>query len=99
MVYGDLSDHESFVKAIKEVDVVISSVGGAQIDNQVKIIAEIKAGNIKRFLPSEFGLDVDRHHAGDCTNFEIDPSFGVEASQLYPEVKYTTVDNYLNAFV
>jgi len=36
---------------------------------------------------------------GDCTNFEIDPSFGVEGSQLYPEVKYTTVDDYLNAFV
>ncbi|KAG4993561.1 hypothetical protein JHK86_030388 [Glycine max] len=33
---------------------------------------------------------------GDC-NYEIDPSFGVEASKLYPEVKYTTVDNYLNA--
>jgi len=36
---------------------------------------------------------------GDCTNFEIEPSFGVEASEIYPEVKYTTVDNYLNAFV
>ncbi|CAI9095121.1 OLC1v1030985C1 [Oldenlandia corymbosa var. corymbosa] len=28
---------------------------------------------------------------GDTTNFEIEPSFGVEASELYPEVKYTTV--------
>ncbi|KAI3726510.1 hypothetical protein L1987_66307 [Smallanthus sonchifolius] len=32
---------------------------------------------------------------GDATNFEIDPSFGVEASELYPEIKYTTVDGYL----
>ena len=39
------------------------------------------------------------HVKGDCTNYEIDPSLGVEASNLYPEVKYTTVDNYLNAFV
>lgn len=36
---------------------------------------------------------------GDQTNFEIEPSFGVEASELYPDVKYTTVDEYLNKFV
>ncbi|KAJ6692705.1 PINORESINOL REDUCTASE-RELATED [Salix purpurea] len=36
---------------------------------------------------------------GDHTNFEIEPSFGVEASELYPDVKYTTVDEYLNQFV
>jgi len=28
--------------------------------------------------------------------FEIDPSSGVEATELYPDVKYTTVDEYLN---
>ncbi|RDX66117.1 hypothetical protein CR513_55152, partial [Mucuna pruriens] len=250
LLYGDLTDHESLVEAIKQVDVVISTVGGEQIDDQANLIAAIKeAGNIKRFLPSEFGIDVDRHSAvepaasffdkkvkirraieaegipytficsyafsgyflptlgqqnvtapprdkvvilGDgkvkgvyvkeediatytikavddprtlnktlymrlpaniltfnelvsmwenkikttlqkiyipedqllkniqespfptnfllalghsmlvkevCTNFEIDPSSGVEASEIYPEVKYTTVDSYLNAFV
>lgn len=36
---------------------------------------------------------------GDQTNFEIESSFGVEASALYPDVKYTTVDEYLNQFV
>ena len=35
---------------------------------------------------------------GDQTNFEIGPD-GVEASQLYPDVKYTTVDEYLSRFV
>ncbi|WJX60980.1 Eugenol synthase 1 [Trifolium repens] len=249
LLYGDLADHESLVKAIKQVDVVISTLGGAQINDQVKLIAAIKeAGNIKRFLPSEFGLDPDHHHAveplasflaqkaqirraieaegvpytyvvsnafagyflptlgqqnvtapprdkvvilgdgnvkevyvteedigtytikavddprtlnktiyfrppanvlsfnelvsiwenkikstlekiyvpedqlksiqespfpanlmlalghsmlvkGDCTNFEIDSSFGVEVTELYPDVKYTSVDNYLNAFI
>ncbi|MED6181184.1 Eugenol synthase 1 [Stylosanthes scabra] len=250
LLYGDLGDHSSLVKAVKQVDVVISAVSGAQTKDQLDIISAIKeAGNIKRFLPSEFGLDVDRHSAvepaasalaakakirraieaegiphtyvvsnafagyflgtlgqqgvtapprdklvilgngnvkgvfveeedvgtytikavddprtlnkilylrppanvltfneivslwenkigktldkiyvpedqildniqespfperlllalshsalvkGDCTNFEIEPSFGVEASQLYPQVKYTTVDTYLNQFV
>ncbi|VVA91886.1 unnamed protein product [Arabis nemorensis] len=36
---------------------------------------------------------------GEFTSFDIDPSVGVEASELYPEVKYTSVDEYLNQFV
>ena len=36
---------------------------------------------------------------GDSTNFEIEAAFGVEASELYPEVKYTTVDKFLDQFV
>ena len=45
---GDIYDHNSLVEAIKEVDVVISTVGFEQITDQVKIIAAIKeAGNIK----------------------------------------------------
>jgi uncharacterized protein YbjT (DUF2867 family) len=45
---GDLYDHENLVKVIKQVDVVISTVGHVQLPDQVKIIAAIKeAGNIK----------------------------------------------------
>ncbi|KAH9696218.1 Phenylcoumaran benzylic ether reductase 1 [Citrus sinensis] len=36
---------------------------------------------------------------GDQTNFEIEPSFGVEATELYPDANYTTVDEYLNQFI
>ncbi|GLT71040.1 hypothetical protein SLA2020_430840 [Shorea laevis] len=36
---------------------------------------------------------------GDQTNFEIEASFGVEASELYPDVKYTTVEEYIHQFV
>ncbi|KAK7847516.1 isoflavone reductase-like protein [Quercus suber] len=235
LLHGDLYDHESLVKAIKQVDVVISVVGNLQLVDQVRIVDAVKeAGNVKRFFPSEFGNDVDRVHAvepaktafgtkvqfrrtveasnipytyvaanyffghflanllqlgatvpprdkeddigtytiravddprtlnkilylrppgniysfnelvslwekkigktlekiyvpeekmlkdiqespiltnvllgfhhgvfvkGDHTNFEIEPSFGVEASQLYPDVKYTSVEEYLDQFV
>lgn len=48
MAQGDLYDHESLVKAIKSVDVVISTVGHMQLADQTKIIAAIKdAGNVK----------------------------------------------------
>lgn len=54
---GDLYDHESLVKAIKQVDVVISTVGHALLADQVKIIAAIKeAGNVKvyQFVSTSF---------------------------------------------
>ncbi|XP_027153979.1 isoflavone reductase homolog PCBER-like [Coffea eugenioides] len=63
-LHGDLHNHQQLVNAIKQVDIVISAVGGDLVAHQVKIIEAIKeAGNIKRFLPSEFGGDVDRVHA------------------------------------
>ncbi|KAL9378413.1 hypothetical protein Peur_029748 [Populus x canadensis] len=72
---GDLLDHESLVKAIKQVDVVISSIAHDQVDNQVNIIAAIKeSGNIKRFIPSEFTNDVDRAHI-------VEPATGLAASK------------------
>ncbi|XP_039168775.1 phenylcoumaran benzylic ether reductase Pyrc5-like [Eucalyptus grandis] len=64
LVHGDVYDQESLLTAIKQVDVVISVVAQQQVAIQDKIVAAIKAaGNIKRFLPSEFGNDGERHHA------------------------------------
>ncbi|XP_061346008.1 phenylcoumaran benzylic ether reductase POP1-like isoform X2 [Gastrolobium bilobum] len=66
LVLGDINDHESLVKAIKQVDVVISAVSYMHLPVQFKIISAIKeAGNVKRFFPSEFGNDVDRAHGMD----------------------------------
>ncbi|KAL0927530.1 hypothetical protein M5K25_001706 [Dendrobium thyrsiflorum] len=36
---------------------------------------------------------------GETTNFYIDPTVGVEASQLYPDVNYTTVENFMDQFL
>jgi len=47
-VQGDLYDHQGLVNAIKQVDVVISTVGQYQLADQEKIISAIKeAGNVK----------------------------------------------------
>ncbi|KAF8723619.1 hypothetical protein HU200_021576 [Digitaria exilis] len=63
LLKGDVYNHESLVAAIKSVDVVISAVGHHMIHDQTRIIDAIKeAGNVKRFLPTEFGNDVDRVH-------------------------------------
>ncbi|GLJ28615.1 hypothetical protein SUGI_0563920 [Cryptomeria japonica] len=65
LLQGSLDDHESLVAALKQVDVVISAMAGTMVRNdilqQLKLLEAIKeAGNIKRFLPSEFGVDPDR---------------------------------------
>ncbi|XP_039846807.1 isoflavone reductase homolog IRL-like isoform X2 [Panicum virgatum] len=64
LLKGDLDDHGSLVSAVRLADVVISTVGVRQIPDQTKLVAAIKeAGNVKRFIPSEFGLDADRSGA------------------------------------
>lgn len=67
---GDLYDHESLVKAIKQVDVVISTVGHLQLGDQGKIIAAIKeAGNVKVLIEIEMlivGLRFKIFRSSDC---------------------------------
>ncbi|KAF0898933.1 hypothetical protein E2562_012638 [Oryza meyeriana var. granulata] len=64
LLQGDLYDHASLVRAVRHADVVISTLGALQLADQTKLIAAIKeaGGNVRRLLPSEFGLDPD--HTG-----------------------------------
>ncbi|XP_043715243.1 leucoanthocyanidin reductase-like [Telopea speciosissima] len=60
---GSIKDKEFMEKLLKEhkIEVVISAVGGGSILDQLSLIDAIKAvGTVKRFLPSEFGHDIDR---------------------------------------
>ncbi|CAL0311768.1 unnamed protein product [Lupinus luteus] len=63
LVEASFSDHHSLVDAVKLVDVVICTMSGVHFRShnlltQLKLVEAIKdAGNIKRFLPSEFGMD------------------------------------------
>ncbi|KAG6389667.1 hypothetical protein SASPL_151139 [Salvia splendens] len=66
LVPASFSDHASLVEAVKLVDVVICAVSGVHIRShsimlQLNLVRAIKeAGNVKRFLPSEFGTDPAR---------------------------------------
>lgn len=63
MVHGVINDQNLMEKILKEneIDIVISAVGGEGILDQLILIRAIEAvGTVKRFLPSEFGHDVDR---------------------------------------
>ncbi|KAJ3675540.1 hypothetical protein LUZ60_004582 [Juncus effusus] len=63
LIVGKLSAEKVLLDAVKQADVVISVLGHEpeQLNEQFKIIKAIKeAGNVKRFIPSEFGMDVER---------------------------------------
>ena len=66
LVEGSFADHKSLVEAVKKVNVVICTMSGSHSRShnilfQLKLVEAIKeAGNIKRFLPSEFGMDPAR---------------------------------------
>ncbi|GAB2273330.1 hypothetical protein Dimus_008129 [Dionaea muscipula] len=63
LVEASFSNHQSLVDAVKRVDVVICAISGVHFRSnnillQLKLVDAIKeAGNVKRFLPSEFGID------------------------------------------
>ncbi|KAH9687152.1 NmrA domain-containing protein [Citrus sinensis] len=66
LIEASFSDHHSLVEAVKRVDVVICTISGVHfrshnITMQLKLVDAIReAGNVKRFLPSEFGIDPAR---------------------------------------
>lgn len=64
ILHGSVEDYGSVVEAIKNVDVVISALKGIQHIQQMSQMNIIKAikqvGNIKRFLPLEFGFEYDQ---------------------------------------
>ncbi|KAF5468508.1 hypothetical protein F2P56_012653 [Juglans regia] len=100
LLHGDLYDHGSLVKAIKQVDVVISTVGHLQLADQVKIIAAIKeAGNVKRFFPSEFGNDVDRVHAVEPAKSAFETKAKIRRAVEAEGIPYTYVSsNYFAGY-
>ncbi|XP_037483337.1 isoflavone reductase homolog [Triticum dicoccoides] len=66
LMEASLDDHRGLVAAVKQVDVVVSAMPGVHFRGhrlllQLKLVEAIKeAGNVKRFLPSEFGMDPAR---------------------------------------
>ncbi|ORY00053.1 NAD(P)-binding protein, partial [Basidiobolus meristosporus CBS 931.73] len=59
IVVVDYHNHANLVEALRGIDAVVSAISGAAIlDGQLQLIdAAIEAG-VKRFLPSEYGVDL-----------------------------------------
>ncbi|KAL6517307.1 putative pinoresinol-lariciresinol reductase 3 [Orobanche minor] len=78
IIKGSLQDEESLMKSLNQVDVVICAVSSKQILDQKPLVTAIKrTGCIKRFLPSEFGLDPDKTRVSD-----LDHNFYSKKSEI-----------------
>ncbi|KMS97553.1 hypothetical protein BVRB_5g126130 [Beta vulgaris subsp. vulgaris] len=63
ILIGTITDQSLMEKILEEykIEVVISAVGGESILDQLQLVNALKSvGTVKRFLPSEFGHDIDR---------------------------------------
>ncbi|GMJ06590.1 hypothetical protein like AT1G75290 [Hibiscus trionum] len=63
IIYGSITDQEFMEKVLRDykIEVVISAVGGESILDQFTLVEAIKnVDTVKRFVPSEFGHDIDR---------------------------------------
>jgi uncharacterized protein YbjT (DUF2867 family) len=63
---GSFEDFGSLVKACEGMDAVISAVGGAQIAQQTELIQAAKETSVKRFIPSDYGIDPKIAGEGSC---------------------------------
>ncbi|XP_058103917.1 bifunctional pinoresinol-lariciresinol reductase 2-like [Magnolia sinica] len=98
LVEGSFSDHQSLVDAVKQVDVVICAISGVHIRShhillQLKLVDAIKeAGNVKRFLPSEFGMDPARMgHAMEPGRVTFDEKMAVRKAIQDAGIPFTYI--------
>ncbi|KAK4758602.1 hypothetical protein SAY87_019903 [Trapa incisa] len=98
LVQGSFSDIQSLVDAVKLVDVVICTMSGVHFRShnillQLRLVEAIKAaGNVKRFLPSEFGMDPARmQHAMEPGRVTLDEKMEVRKAIEEANIPFTYV--------
>ncbi|KAI9283011.1 NmrA-like domain-containing protein [Umbelopsis sp. AD052] len=53
----DLSNEDAVVEALQGIDAVVSSISGSVITNQLVWVKAAARAGVKRFIPSEFGIN------------------------------------------
>jgi len=93
IVQAKFDDKHSLVHAFKGADAVISTVGGAVFSEQVLLIdAAIEAG-VKRFVPSEFGVDATNPKIGSHPVFgaKVKVQQHLEEAAKHGKITYTLI--------
>ncbi|KAK3385955.1 oxidoreductase CipA-like protein [Podospora didyma] len=56
----DYADSDSLTKALQGIDVVICTFGNVGLESQIPLIDAAVAAGVKRFIPSDFGGDIEQ---------------------------------------
>ncbi|KAI6706788.1 hypothetical protein NL676_009750 [Syzygium grande] len=98
LIEGSFSDPRTLVDAVRQVDVVICAMSGVHFRShnilmQLKLVEAIKeAGNVKRFLPSEFGTDPSRMgHAIEPGRVSFDDKMEVRKAIEEAKIPFTYI--------
>jgi len=76
LVESNLEDVESLKKSLHGVDLVVSVLSVHSLEHQINLIKASKEAGVKRFVPSEFGFDV-----------EAPIQNGIQVDFFYPKIK------------
>ena len=82
IVEGDMDDPSSIKEACQGKDIVVSAVGGDHLGQQVALAAMAKEAGVKRFVPSEFGVDPISAGPGICDLFDFKASIQGQIKEL-----------------
>lgn len=95
LIPGDMNDPASLDRACEGMDAVVSALGGGQLMQQTDLLnAAVKAG-VKRFIPSEFGVDPHASGPGVCDLF--DAKAAIQQKVKESGIDYTMI--YTNGFM
>jgi uncharacterized protein YbjT (DUF2867 family) len=93
---ADFSSVESLTTALKGQDAVVSTVGTPGVAGQSIIIEATVAAGVKRFLPSDYGLDLANSKTGALPVYRAKTAIHQklrEATAANPSFTYTMVCN------
>ncbi len=74
LVEGDVVDPASLLRATESMGVVVSALQGGRevvVDGQIALARAAAANGVRRFLPSDFALDLFKATAGDHPAFDL----------------------------
>lgn len=92
----DYEDAASLTEALRGRDAVVSTVGAQGLQGQTVAIDAAIAAGVKRFLPSEFGSDLDNPKAKSLPVFGYKVNINkyiAEKAAANPDFSYTLVRN------
>jgi nucleoside-diphosphate-sugar epimerase len=102
VVVGDLRDATALAAAADGTDVVMSAVQGGRetvVDGQVALAAAAHRAGARRFLPSDYALDVFRSTPGELVSYDLRREAGERIAELGIEQVHVLNGAFLDMFV
>lgn len=69
----DLKNENAVVEALQGIDAVVSSVGGSVVANQLLWVKAAAKAGVKRFIPSEFGINSQKAYVNFYFTLPVSP--------------------------